>query len=198
MFTLAQVLIPVALLASVVLSLPLTENDGQIDSPTGEYGFPEDFNNADDDRIHGGEQARPAQFRHQVSLRLRSSGTAYTHICGGAILNSRYIITAAHCYSTQFPQPERYRIVTGALLNNGNDGVNYNVRRWTRHEGFLANFTQPNPRVLNDIAVVQTTTPINFNRLTGPIALHRGTIGGGANVVTSGWGTTNVSEPFVK
>lgn len=44
------------------------------------------------DRIIGGENARPGQFPYQVSLQCGNR-----HICGGSILNEKYILTAAHC-----------------------------------------------------------------------------------------------------
>jgi len=43
-------------------------------------------------RIVGGKRARAGQFKHQVSVRHRGS-----HICGGSIISSNYVLTAAHC-----------------------------------------------------------------------------------------------------
>lgn len=43
-------------------------------------------------RIVGGTRAQTGQFPHQISLRRRGS-----HTCGGSILSSTYILTAAHC-----------------------------------------------------------------------------------------------------
>lgn len=44
----------------------------------------------------GFQDAKEGQFPYQVSLR---SKTTRKHYCGGAILNSRFILTAAHCIS---------------------------------------------------------------------------------------------------
>lgn len=43
-------------------------------------------------RIVGGLEARGGQFPHQISLRFKGS-----HNCGGSIISSKYILTAAHC-----------------------------------------------------------------------------------------------------
>ena len=49
-----------------------------------------------DGRIVGGSQASPGEFPYQISLQ-RSSGTSWSHVCGGSIYNDRTILNAAHC-----------------------------------------------------------------------------------------------------
>lgn len=43
-------------------------------------------------RVVGGHEAVSKQFPHQISLR-----RDHSHICGGSIISSRYVLTAAHC-----------------------------------------------------------------------------------------------------
>lgn len=193
MFTLIQVLVPVALLSSIAFGLPLAEDnifDGlAIDVPSDAFHFP-----LIDSRIFGGQEAAIGQFPHQISLRLRTLTTDFRHICGGSIISNRFVVTAGHCFVERFPNPEMYRIVAGAHLNNGDDGVSYAAQRWIVHEGLHINITQTNTSIRNDIALIQTATTIVFNSLVAPIALHTGFFQGGAPAVTSGWGRTNVSS----
>ena len=50
-------------------------------------------------RITGGIEAGVGEFPWQVSVQARNE-----HVCGGAILNEWWIITAAHCfYPEQLP-----------------------------------------------------------------------------------------------
>ena len=46
-----------------------------------------------DDFIVNGNEAYPGQFPWQVSLRTISQH----HLCGGALINKRHVLTAAHC-----------------------------------------------------------------------------------------------------
>ncbi|VDI26252.1 Hypothetical predicted protein [Mytilus galloprovincialis] len=47
-------------------------------------------------KIVGGSDADISEYPWQVSLQLRNSGSWY-HICGGSIINNKWVVTAAHC-----------------------------------------------------------------------------------------------------
>ncbi|XP_071137015.1 trypsin-4-like [Mytilus edulis] len=49
-------------------------------------------------KIVGGEDTTISQHPHQVSLQRSNS-----HICGGAIVNADWIVTAAHCVDSSRP-----------------------------------------------------------------------------------------------
>uniref|UniRef100_A0A8C4PDN3 Chymotrypsin-like elastase family member 2A n=1 Tax=Dromaius novaehollandiae TaxID=8790 RepID=A0A8C4PDN3_DRONO len=56
-------------------------------------------------RVVGGENARPYSWPWQASLQYSSSGNWY-HTCGGTLIASNWVMTAAHCIRT-------YRVLLG-------------------------------------------------------------------------------------
>ncbi|KAG0431275.1 hypothetical protein HPB47_021944 [Ixodes persulcatus] len=49
-------------------------------------------------RIVGGENALLLEFPWMISLRLFTPpNITSTHFCGGSLINSQFVITAAHC-----------------------------------------------------------------------------------------------------
>lgn len=159
---LRQVLIGVALVFTVVFGLPLLEN-----------------------RIFGGEEARPGQFPYQISLRVNVSDQ-FRHNCGGSIISDRFILTAAHC-TTRFANVSDYRVIVGAHEKNGNDGRAYDVNRIIAHAEYNSTSLQ------HDIALIEVNTTIEFNDRVAIIPLSRTFIGTGVQGIASGWGRTNVS-----
>ncbi|CAL1597041.1 unnamed protein product [Knipowitschia caucasica] len=64
------------------------------------------------DRVIGGNDARPNQWKWQVSLQLDSyNDGSFYHICGGTIIDAYYVVTAAHCILSS--DAHKYRAVLG-------------------------------------------------------------------------------------
>jgi len=60
-------------------------------------------------RVVNGVDASPHSWPWQISLRV--SGR---HICGGSLIRSDWVVTAAHCVDRN-PSPSGYTVVVGTL-----------------------------------------------------------------------------------
>lgn len=135
------------------------------------------------DRIIGGENAKPGQFPHQVSLRK----TGDRHFCGGSIISNRWILTAAHCVNRL--DIKEIRAVVGAFLIK-DDGI---------HHEIVQILINPKSLEHNDVGLLQTKNEILFNQLVASIALPQQNvpIDGNLTVTVSGWGLTSVNKKII-
>lgn len=132
-------------------------------------------------RIVGGAAARIEDFPYQISLR-----SNYEHVCGGAIISDRIVITAAHCITQPNPQqPKIYLIQAGSTKYVNDDKAQLRgVVKIVRHENYTARYA------LNDIAILLLERPLDFNESIQPIDLpaKNEEMKDGTNVFVSGWG----------
>ncbi|XP_046810706.1 transmembrane protease serine 9 [Lucilia cuprina] len=120
--------------------------------------------------------------------------------CGATIIHHRYLLSAAHCYIT--PETSRPEYLTAVVGEHDLSTVldsfytrQYDLIKIILHEQFHATST----KVHNDIALLKTRYPIEWNRSVGPVCLPfytlkegSGTIPyAGQRVETAGWGTTS-------
>lgn len=116
-------------------------------------------------RIIGGKVAKIRQFQYQASLRYMNNRA---HFCGGSILNSRFLLTTAHCIRDE--SEDRIYAVVGAIRGSINgdideDGVAVKLDKIIEHEHFNR------PTLENDIALIQTAKEIIFTDKIQSIAL---------------------------
>lgn len=129
-------------------------------------------------RIVGGNATTIDQIPYQVSLRSNNR-----HNCGGSIVSSKHVITAAHCINAS---PSRYSILAGSTTRTGDENQQLKqVSRLVRHPGYNSS------PIDHDIAIVFVATEFEFNKFVQAIKLPEfGVIPEeGAIVTVSGWGT---------
>ncbi|XP_058826430.1 trypsin-1-like isoform X2 [Topomyia yanbarensis] len=115
-------------------------------------------------RIVGGVNALAGEYPYIVSIQ-RSVLLRFNHICGGSILNTFHVLTAAQCF---FSNPNsRYRVQAGKLYLNSVEITEQtiNVQRVTLHPGFNGGVSP------YDIAVVRLASPFGLTSMIQPIVL---------------------------
>lgn len=102
-------------------------------------------------------------------------------------ISSRTFLTAAHCINI-------FNITTISILVGTHDLSKFDEK----YRYFIEkNITHPDYKeFVNDIGVLITKTPFEYNSIIKPIELCKDLIGGGVDAVMNGWGFENGLGPF--
>ncbi|KAM4730647.1 transmembrane protease serine 3 [Anableps anableps] len=131
-------------------------------------------------RIVGGNISKPGQFPWQVSLHFQSE-----HVCGGSIITSSWILTAAHCvYGFEYSSLWMVHVgLTEQLIHAA----------YARAVKSIVHHPQYRDKGLDyDIALMRLEEPLVFNGLVEPICLpnYGEEFAEGTMCWISGWGAT--------
>ncbi|XP_040261600.1 coagulation factor IX [Bufo bufo] len=112
-------------------------------------------------RIVGGTDSLKGEFPWQVHI-VNNHGEGF---CGGAIVNEKWIVTAAHCFLI----PGEYRVVAGDYNTDVQEGTEQYlpIAQVITHSTYNANKSKYN----NDIALVKLADPIKLNDYARPICI---------------------------
>ncbi|XP_051157100.1 chymotrypsin-2-like [Leptopilina boulardi] len=123
-------------------------------------------------RLVGGSQAHAEQFPYQVTLFELATG----HICGGSILNEKWILTAARCVRGRHPTS----FYVGAGITNWSDLYN----SFYMIEKIIVDDSQ-------NIALIKLQDTLTFSTKLNKIDLPLKNLNtADTPVVISGWGST--------
>ncbi|KAM4039205.1 acrosin-like [Anomaloglossus baeobatrachus] len=138
-------------------------------------------------RIVGGRDAQPGSWPWLVSVQQPIDEETFLHLCGGSILNTHWVLTAAHCFKNH----ENDYVYSWRLVFGGNQlsvfGPEIEIRGISQkivHETYDPEIEK------NDVALLSVDRPIIYNRYIQPACLPRQT--SDVSVMTdcyiAGWG----------
>ncbi|CAH0018726.1 hypothetical protein V2G26_002219 [Clonostachys chloroleuca] len=133
--------------------------------------------------VVGGQEASATEFPFIVSLESKTEGEE-GHYCGGTLLNSLTVLTAAHCLASE--DAENVQIRAGHRIRN-EGGVTVNAASIWLHPDYNATSAE------NDLALVQLEEPIEkTNNITyATLSPPKSDPKAGTQVTVAGWGHTS-------
>ncbi|XP_064645604.1 plasma kallikrein-like [Lineus longissimus] len=151
-------------------------------------------NGAGSYRIVGGWAAQKGEWPWVVSIQIHQEGwDDFMHWCGGAILDDKHIITAAHCFMSPADpsKPAQWKVIVGEhdryRVDEGEQIMS--VEKIMPHTEFN------NPPKQHDIAIIKLSSTIQYTKFAQPICLpEKSDLFVGQVCTVAGWGSNNPYE----
>ncbi|KAJ4941223.1 hypothetical protein JOQ06_027510 [Pogonophryne albipinna] len=146
-------------------------------------------------RIHGGIKTSPGAHPWQVSVQIKPKGSnvQFGHFCGGSLLSSCWVLTAAHCIKSNLD----YQVVMGGVNISKQEGMDQTIPviQTIVHE----NYRSTSEAAYNDIALLKlqvTDSPYCANEtlFVKAVCLPDQAFPAGKECVISGWGATETKK----
>ncbi|XP_076269101.1 serine protease 33-like isoform X2 [Rhynchophorus ferrugineus] len=139
-------------------------------------------------RIVNGTDANITEFPYMASLRSYYTDTEEIHVCGGSIIARKWILTAGHCLSQN---------ITSARVGHtdlDDFSTNHTFSVPALRTVLYPNYTEE-LNAINDLALVELATPLNFSSTIKPVSLPQVNATTPFNSLAwiAGWGMINES-----
>ncbi|XP_002721889.2 serine protease 1 [Oryctolagus cuniculus] len=128
----------------------------------------------DDDKIVGGYTCQANSVPYQVSL---NSGY---HFCGGSLINSQWVVSAAHCYKSQIQ----------VRLGEHNIKVTEGSEQFISSSKVIRHPSYNSATIDNDIMLIKLKSAASLNSKVAAVSLPSSCASAGTQCLVSGWGNT--------
>ncbi|XP_015180800.1 PREDICTED: chymotrypsin-2-like isoform X2 [Polistes dominula] len=140
-------------------------------------------------RIAGGKDSDENEFPFQVSLRYSDT----VHICGGALISERHVLSAAHCVCELFDEPyDDLSVVTGSIsVKKG--GKYHKVKSIHCHPEYAFGAEDS---WTHDLVVITLNDNVTVSSSQEPIDLPNSDTFENVSAILTGWGRHHSLGPL--
>uniref|UniRef100_F6R841 pancreatic elastase n=1 Tax=Xenopus tropicalis TaxID=8364 RepID=F6R841_XENTR len=142
-------------------------------------------------RVVGGTNASPNSWPWQISLQIQS-GSGFSHTCGGSLIRTDRVLTAAHCVDRAGP----FRVILGEHNLSVNEGPEQiiAVSKIVKH----VNWNPNNVAAGWDIALLYlaSSASLNSNVQLASLPSNGAILAHNSPCIITGWGRTVTNGPL--
>ncbi|RVE49088.1 hypothetical protein evm_006209 [Chilo suppressalis] len=150
----------------------------------------------------GGRLTLPGEFPHMGAIGWKSSLGQWVFKCGGSLISSKFVLTAAHCSKASDRDttiadvdPKIVRLADKNILERDAFGINHayldtTILRVISHPDYKP------PKKYNDIAIIELRDEVKFSNYVHPACLYTGsdTELVGKKATMTGWGVVETVQ----